>query len=61
MGAAELIPTEVRATSTAFLNVVSRIANVFAARTVCKGVFFVCLYEVQQWQLSVSGQPSEGR
>ncbi|KAL6739978.1 hypothetical protein Aduo_013372 [Ancylostoma duodenale] len=34
MGAAELIPTELRATSTAFLNVVTRIANVFAARTV---------------------------
>ncbi|RCN49992.1 hypothetical protein ANCCAN_03820 [Ancylostoma caninum] len=34
MGAAELIPTEVRATSTAFLNVISRAANVLAARTV---------------------------
>ncbi|EPB80758.1 hypothetical protein ANCCEY_00164 [Ancylostoma ceylanicum] len=38
MGAAELIPTELRATSTAFLNVVTRIANVFAARTETKGV-----------------------
>ncbi|KAL6739979.1 hypothetical protein Aduo_013373 [Ancylostoma duodenale] len=34
MGAAELIPTEVRATSTAFLNVITRAANVLAARTV---------------------------
>ncbi|KHJ82476.1 hypothetical protein OESDEN_17830 [Oesophagostomum dentatum] len=36
MGAAELIPTEVRATNTALLNIVTRIANVFAARTVGK-------------------------
>ncbi|KAK6748977.1 hypothetical protein RB195_001534 [Necator americanus] len=40
MGAAELIPTEVRATSTALLNVISRVANIFAARSVSllKGV-----------------------
>ncbi|EPB80761.1 hypothetical protein ANCCEY_00167 [Ancylostoma ceylanicum] len=38
MGAAELIPTEVRATSTAFLNVISRVANVLAARSETKGV-----------------------
>ncbi|EYC31425.1 hypothetical protein Y032_0004g2146 [Ancylostoma ceylanicum] len=35
MGAAELIPTEVRATSTAFLNVITRLANIIAARSVC--------------------------
>ncbi|EYC31428.1 hypothetical protein Y032_0004g2147 [Ancylostoma ceylanicum] len=43
MGAAELIPTEVRATSTAFLNVISRVANVLAARSVCTEVLPVVM------------------
>ncbi|VDL72416.1 unnamed protein product [Nippostrongylus brasiliensis] len=36
LGAAELMPTEIRAKSTAILNVISRISNIFAARTVGK-------------------------